>query len=69
MGERVEGLWNDCWWEGCVRELDALKGVLFEYDRYANWSWLPLRAVRPRPPLWSYYPERQPLSGEEEEGA
>jgi len=55
VGDAVEGKWNDCWWEGRIRELSALKGVLFEYDRYTNWTWLPPRAVRERPPLWSYY--------------
>jgi hypothetical protein len=60
VGDKVEGEWNDCWWEGTIRELHALKGVLFEYERYTNWMWLPVRAVRFRPPLWSYYPHRAP---------
>lgn len=70
VGDKVEGEWNDCWWEGTVRELHALKGVLFEYERYTNWTWLPPRAVRDRPPLWAYYPCRAhvpPAAGGAEE--
>ena len=61
LGERIEGEWNDCWWEGVVREFHPLKGVLFQYDRYANWMWLPLHATRPRPPPYLFYPQRDEL--------
>ncbi len=72
LGEKIEGLWNDCWWEGIVREFHPFKGLLFQYDRYANWLWLPLRCTRPRPPLFLYYPQREPatldtVGGEAEE--
>ena len=30
LGEPVEGFWNDCWWEGCVREFHVYKGILFQ---------------------------------------
>ena len=62
IGEKIEGLWNDCWWEGVLRELHPFKGLLFQYDRYANWLWLPLRCTRPRPALFSYYPQREPAA-------
>ena len=66
LGEQVEGLWNDCWWEGTAREFHHTKGILFQYDRWhSNWLWLPLRCARPRPPFWLYYP--LPKEGEEEE--
>lgn len=55
VGEKVEGRWNDCWWEGFVREMHALKGILFQYERYSNWMWVPLHAIRRRPPYWSFY--------------
>ena len=61
LGEPIEGLWNDCWWEGSAREFHATKGILFQYDRWhANWIWLPLRCTRPRPPFSLYYPARPP---------
>ena len=62
IGEKIEGLWNDCWWEGILRELHPFKGLLFQYDRYANWLWLPLRCTRPRPALFLYYPQREPAA-------
>lgn len=62
LGEKIEGLWNDCWWEGILRELHPFKGLLFQYDRYANWLWLPLRCTRPRPALFLYYPQREPAA-------
>ena len=63
----VEGLWNDCWWEGSVREFHWTKGILFQYDRWhANWLWLPLRCLRPRPLFRDFYPDR-PLDVDEEE--
>ena len=62
IGEKIEGLWNDCWWEGVLRELHPFKGLLFQYDRYANWLWLPLRCTRPRPALFLYYPQREPAA-------
>ena len=71
LGEKIEGLWNDCWWEGIVREFHPFKGLLFQYDRYANWLWLPFRCTRPRPPLFLYYPQRESAaleSVDEEEG-
>ena len=34
LGEPVEGLWNDCWWEGNAREFHVHKGLLFQYDRW-----------------------------------
>lgn len=65
---QVEGLWNDCWWEGRVREYHWSKGVLFEYDRWhANWLWLPLRCTRPRPSFDQFYPDRPEEEAEEEE--
>lgn len=67
IGERIEGLWNDCWWEGVVREFHPFKGLLFQYDRYANWLWLPVRCTRPRPPFASYYPQREPPADEAED--
>eukprot|EP00908_Phaeocystis_cordata_P001217 Transcript_11305.p1 GENE.Transcript_11305~~Transcript_11305.p1 ORF type:complete len:652 (+),score=120.80 Transcript_11305:341-2296(+) len=69
LGEKIEGLWNDCWWEGVVREFHPFKGLLFQYDRYANWLWLPLRCTRPRPPFFLYYPQREPAAVEADEGA
>ncbi len=62
LDEKIEGLWNDCWWEGTVCEFDALKGVLFQYDRNVHWTWLPLRCVRPRPPIDDFYPMRRALA-------
>lgn len=67
IGEQIEGLWNDVWWEGTVRELHYLKGVLFQYDRYANWLWLPLRCIRPRPRHETFYPHRPLPDGEADE--
>jgi len=68
LGEQVEGLWNDCWWEGSVREFHMYKGILFQYDRWhANWLWLPLRCARPRPSFWLYYPIRGSADDEEED--
>lgn len=60
IGSQVEALWSDAWWEGIAVEYDFLKGVLFQYDRYTGWLWLPLRCIRPRPSLDTYYPERSP---------
>ena len=68
LGERIEGLWNDCWWEGVVREFHPFKGLLFQYDRYANWLWLPVRCTRPRPSFASYYPQRDAPVDEGEDG-
>ena len=42
LGEPVEGLWNDCWWEGSVREFHVHKGILFQYDR---WQYAPTPAT------------------------
>lgn len=43
-----------------MREFHSLKGVLFQYDRWhSNWIWLPLRCLRPRPPLHLCYPVRR----------
>ena len=65
LGELVEGLWNDCWWEGSVREFHHTKGLLFQYDRWhSNWLWLPLRCARPRPPLSLYYPPPRPATAD-----
>jgi len=69
IGEQVEGLWNDAWWEGSVIEHHFLKGVLFQYDRYANWLWLPLRCIRPRPSHESYYPIRARTDEADEDGS
>jgi hypothetical protein len=56
VGETIEALWKDCWWEGTVREFHVFKGVLFQYAKYANWVWLPLRCTRPLLPPHLFFP-------------